>query len=163
MERYFRTVGATAQLGPGGDPGDDGKATRTQDLETLNVTFVQVRYNVVFVLAFVTVDALTFYEFVQDDTIRLCSWARTPGSQAAPRRVKLRSFCTMMGFPTSAVDVGRDWWVDEARTRRPRWRVWSTNLDGTDTDEENIEGEGNMEAMGVYALARHWTNRQGAY
>ena len=73
VERYFRTVGATAQPGPGGDPGDDIRATRAQDLENLNVTFVQVRYNAVFVPAFVTVDALTFCEFVQDDTIRLCS------------------------------------------------------------------------------------------
>ena len=51
----------------------------------------------------------------------------------------------MMGFTASAVDIGRDWWMDEARTCRPRWRVRSTNLDGTDedgieTDEENIGG-----------------------
>ena len=60
VERYFRTVGATAQPDPGGDPGDDGRAMRAYDLETLNVTIVQVRYNAMFVPAFVTVDALTF-------------------------------------------------------------------------------------------------------
>ena len=56
VERYFLTGGFTAQPGPGGDPGDGGSSTRAQDRETLNVTFVQVCYNAVFISAFVTVD-----------------------------------------------------------------------------------------------------------
>jgi hypothetical protein len=55
VERYFRTVGTTAQPGPGGEPGDGGSGTRAQDREALNVTFVQVRYSAAFVSAFVTV------------------------------------------------------------------------------------------------------------
>ncbi len=53
-------------------------------------------------------------------------------------------FCTIMGFAASAVDVGRDWRVDEARMHHRCWRVRSTDLDGKDedgmdTDKEDIE------------------------
>ena len=45
------------------------------------------------------------------------------------------AFCTIMGFAASAVDVGRDWPVDEERMHRRCWRVRSTDLDGKDEDE----------------------------
>ena len=55
-ERFFGTAGTTAERGRGGDPRDDeGQECMT---ETLNVAFVQVRYNAVYVSVFDSVDVL---------------------------------------------------------------------------------------------------------
>jgi hypothetical protein len=49
-ERFFGTAGTTSERGSGGDPGDDEAQERM--IETLNVAFVQVRYNAVHVSVF---------------------------------------------------------------------------------------------------------------
>ena len=49
-ERFFGTAGTATERGPGGDLGDD--EAQECMIETLNVAFVQVRYNAVYVSIF---------------------------------------------------------------------------------------------------------------